>query len=88
MNFKNIALKAKQAVDKRGGTDALKQDLGQLQKIAKGKGTPTEKAKEAAAALKTPGASTTPGAAAPAATPAPDPAPTSPPTTPPSPPAT
>jgi hypothetical protein len=56
MNFKNLANVAKKAVDKRGGTEALKQDLDQLQTIAKGKGTPAEKAKAAAAALKTPGA--------------------------------
>lgn len=55
MNFKNLANVAKKTIDKRGGTDALKQDLGELQKIAKGKGTPSEKAKQAAAALKEPG---------------------------------
>ncbi|MCW3013811.1 MAG: hypothetical protein JWO02_903 [Solirubrobacterales bacterium] len=56
MNFKNLSNVAKKAVDKRGGTESLKQDFGELQRIAKGKGTPAEKAKKAAAALKTPGA--------------------------------
>ncbi|MCW2997145.1 MAG: hypothetical protein JWN65_694 [Solirubrobacterales bacterium] len=60
MNFKNLANVAKKAVDKRGGSEALKQDLGELQKIAKGKGTPAEKAKQAAAALKSPGHTRTP----------------------------
>ena len=55
MNFKNLASQAKKVVDKRGGTDALKQDLSELQNIAKGKGSVSEKAKEAAAALKEPG---------------------------------
>jgi hypothetical protein len=56
MKFTNLANMAKKAVDKRGGTDALKADLNELQKIAKGKGSASDKAKQAAAALKTPGA--------------------------------
>ncbi|MCW2959533.1 MAG: hypothetical protein JWP18_2336, partial [Solirubrobacterales bacterium] len=56
MNFKKLTDAAKKAVDKRGGTDALKGDLSELQKIAKGQGTPQEKAKRAAQALKKPGA--------------------------------
>lgn len=63
MNFKNLANQAKKVVDKRGGTEALKEDLGELQKIAKGKGSVGEKAKEAAAALKDPGSKPAPGSA-------------------------
>ncbi len=56
MNLKSLADAAKKAVDKRGGTDALKGDLTELQKIAKSKGSAQEKAKRAAEALKKPGA--------------------------------
>ncbi len=65
MDFKKLADQAKKAVDKRGGTDALKEDLSELQKIAKGKGTPQEKAKRAAEALKDPGAKGGPPAGGP-----------------------
>lgn len=64
MNLKKLADQAKKVVDKRGGTDALKADLSELQTIAKGKGTMAEKAKAAGAALKEPGAKG--GAATPA----------------------
>jgi hypothetical protein len=67
MNFKNLADAAKKAVDKRGGTEALKGDLSELQKIAKGKGTAQEKAKRAAEALKKPGAKDTPPSGGPPA---------------------
>lgn len=70
MNFKKLADQAKKVVDKRGGTDALKGDLSEIQKIAKGKGTPAEKAKAAAAALKHPGAKGETPPAAPATPPA------------------
>lgn len=59
VNFKNlqgIADKAKDAMDKRGGTDALKEDAAQLKDIAKGPGSLADKAKAAAAALKESGA--------------------------------
>lgn len=67
MNLKNIIGKAKKQADvvieKRGGQDALKQDLNELKDIAKGKGTAKDKAKAAAEALKEPGKRTTrPGA--------------------------
>jgi hypothetical protein len=58
VNFRNlstIANKAKDAVEKRGGTDSLKQDAEQLKGIAKGPGSLTDKAKAAAQALKQPG---------------------------------
>lgn len=56
MNLKNLTAQAKKLVDKRGGTDALKGDLNELKDIAKGQGSVKDKAKEAASALKDPGA--------------------------------
>jgi hypothetical protein len=56
VNFKSIANKAKDVVDKRGGTDSLKEDAGEIKDIFKGKGSLTDKAKAAAAAVKDPGA--------------------------------
>lgn len=70
-NLSNIANKAKDAVEKRGGTDSLKQDAEQLKGIAKGPGSFSDKAKAAAEALKRPGAEeqAAEGAAAKAETP-------------------
>jgi hypothetical protein len=56
VNFKKLADKAKDQVDKRGGTDALKGDLDELKGIAKGKGSVKDKAKAAGKAIKEPGA--------------------------------
>lgn len=56
MDLKKLTSKAKDAIDKRGGVDSLKGDAEELKKIAKGKGSMTDKAKAAAAALKEPGA--------------------------------
>ncbi len=56
MNLKNLFDKGKKIVDERGGVDSLKADAEELQGIAKGKGSVTDKAKAAAAALKDPGA--------------------------------
>jgi len=56
MDFKKLTDKAKETIDKRGGTDSLKADAEELKRIAKGKGSLTDKAKAAAAALKDPGA--------------------------------
>ncbi len=53
--LKNIFGKAKDEVDKRGGTDALKEDAEELKEIAKGEGSVTDKAKAAADAIKEPG---------------------------------
>ena len=47
MDFRKIADKAKDAIDKRGGTDALKADADELKKIAKGEGSLTDQAREA-----------------------------------------
>jgi hypothetical protein len=55
VNFKKLTDKAKQQVDKRGGTDALKGDLDELKDIAKGKGSIKDKAKAAGQAIKEPG---------------------------------
>jgi hypothetical protein len=55
VNFKRLADRAKDVVDKRGGTDALKEDAQELKDIAKGKGSLKDKAKAAAGALKDPG---------------------------------
>lgn len=56
VNFKRLSDKAKDLIEKRGGTEALKQDAEQLKDIAKGPGSFSEKAKRAADALKQPGA--------------------------------
>jgi hypothetical protein len=73
MRYQRLARLAKQAIDKRGGVDALKQDLQQVTEVAKGKGSLKEKAKAAAEALKQPGGAGTGDAptAAPTAAPAP-----------------
>jgi hypothetical protein len=55
MDLDGIVNKAKQMVDERGGTDALKGDAEELKDIATGGGSLTDKAKEAAEALKEPG---------------------------------
>ena len=64
VNFKKLSDQAKNLVEKRGGTEGLKQDASQLSEIAKGKGTLSEKAKAAAAALKETGAGDPPKPAA------------------------
>ena len=54
--LKQLGDKAKDQVEKRGGTDALKEDAAELKGIAKGKGSLKDKAKAAGKALKDPGA--------------------------------
>ena len=56
MDFKSLQRRAKQLVDKRGGTDSLKADAEELKNIAKGPGSVADKAKRAGEALKDPGA--------------------------------
>jgi hypothetical protein len=46
----------KGAVQKRGGTDSLKEDAGELKDIASGEGSLSDKAKQGADAIKEPGA--------------------------------
>lgn len=60
MDFKKLTSRAKDLVEKRGGTNALKEDAEELKGIAKGEGSLTDKAKAAAAALKEPGAGAEP----------------------------
>lgn len=55
MNLGRLALRAKQQIDRRGGTEALKRDAQQLSSIAKGQGSAGDKAKRAADALRKPG---------------------------------
>jgi hypothetical protein len=56
MDLKRLFNKGKRIVDERGGVDSLKEDADELKDIAKGKGSMTDKAKEAATAIKDPGA--------------------------------
>lgn len=56
MDLKSLQRKAKQLIDKRGGTDSLKADAEELRNIAKGPGSVADKAKRAGDALKDPGA--------------------------------
>src|SRR3954453_13922402 len=56
MDFKSLQRKAKQLIDRRGGTDSLKADAEELKDIAKGPGSVTDKAKRAGEALEDPGA--------------------------------
>ena len=56
MNWKAMADKAKQAFQQRGGSKAAKEDAEELRNIAQGQGSIADKAKEAAAAMREPGA--------------------------------
>jgi hypothetical protein len=56
MDLKRLADRAKAIVDKRGGTQSLKEDAEELKDIAGGGGSLTDKAKAAAEAVKEPGA--------------------------------
>jgi hypothetical protein len=56
MNWKAMADKAKQTFQQRGGSEAAKQDAEELRDIAHGPGSVADKAKEAAAAIREPGA--------------------------------
>jgi hypothetical protein len=70
MDLRRLSARAKDLVEKRGGTESLKQDAEQLKAIAKGKGSLSDKAKAAATALKDPGARETAAPAAEQAAPA------------------
>ncbi|MDO8209919.1 hypothetical protein [Conexibacter sp. CPCC 206217] len=86
MKFNKLADKAKQAIERRGGMDSLKEDLQEVKDAATGRGSLKDKARAAADALKTPGKNPeTPAANAPATPPPAPPAtpPAVPPTTPP-----
>jgi hypothetical protein len=56
MRLGNLAKKAKDIYDKRGGSAAAKGDAQELKDIRAGGGTTSEKLKRAAEALKEPGA--------------------------------
>jgi hypothetical protein len=56
MNLGQLASKARDLVQKRGGADSLKQDAQELRDIASGSGSLGDKAKAAAEAVKDPGA--------------------------------
>jgi hypothetical protein len=56
VNFRRLADQAKKIVDKRGGTESLKEDAEELKDIATGKGSLKDKAKAAGEAVKEPGA--------------------------------
>lgn len=56
MDFKSLQRKAKQLIDRRGGTDSLKADAEELKDIARSPGSVADKAKRAGDALKDPGA--------------------------------
>jgi hypothetical protein len=66
MDLKRLADRAKQIIDKRGGTESVKQDADELRGIATGSGSLTDKAKEAVEAVKEPGADETARQAPPA----------------------
>ncbi len=61
MDWKRVSDQAKQVINKRGGTESLKEDADELRDIAEGPGTLSEKAKRAAEALREPGAHREPG---------------------------
>ena len=56
VNLRRLTDQAKKIVDKRGGTDSLKEDAEELKDIAAGKGSLKDKAKAAGEAIKEPGA--------------------------------
>jgi hypothetical protein len=56
MDFKRLSQQVKRLVDKRGGTQSVKEDAEELRDIARGPGGMSDKAKAAAEALKDPGA--------------------------------
>jgi hypothetical protein len=56
MNLSSLTTKAKEMFQRRGGSEAAKQDAQELKDIAQGPGSMTDKAKEAGEALKDPGA--------------------------------
>ncbi len=56
VNFRRLTDQAKKLVDKRGGTDALKEDAEELKDVAKSKGSLKDKAKAAGETIKDPGA--------------------------------
>jgi len=56
VSLRGLTDRAKEIFGKRGGTDALKEDAEELKDIATGEGSLKDKAKDAADAIKDPGA--------------------------------
>ena len=56
MDLKSLQHKAKQLINRRGGSEGLKADAEELKDIAKGPGSVADKTKRAGDALKDPGA--------------------------------
>ncbi len=56
MDWKQLADRAKDEVDKRGGAKSVKEDVEELRDIAAGEGTLSEKLKRATGAIREPGA--------------------------------
>ena len=56
MDWKAMVEKAKQIFQQRGGTQAAKEDAQELRDISKEQGSTADKAKDAAAAIREPGA--------------------------------
>jgi hypothetical protein len=56
VNLRRITDRAKKIIEKRGGTDSVKEDAEELKDIAKGEGSLKDKAKWAGEAIKDPGA--------------------------------
>jgi len=55
VNLRGLTDRAKRLVEKRGGTDSLKEDAEELKDIAKGEGSLKDKANAAGEAVKDPG---------------------------------
>lgn len=64
MDLKRLTSRAKELVEKRGGTESVKEDAGELKDIASGGGSLTDKAQEAAEAIKEPGSGPADGGSA------------------------
>jgi polyhydroxyalkanoate synthesis regulator phasin len=62
MDLKKMVDKAKDMVEDRGGTDALKEDAQEVADAVKEKGSITDKAKDVVEAVKDPGSNDDPGA--------------------------
>ena len=56
MDFGKLFKRGKKVVDDRGGVDSLKEDAGELKDVATKKEGLADKAKDAASAIKDPGA--------------------------------
>lgn len=73
VNFKKLADRAKDVVEKQGGTDALKDRADRMKQAASGSGSVSDKAKAAAAAAREKPSPEEPAPATPGAQPAAEP---------------